>query len=140
MQQTDPETTVPTELASLREYALYFGNLQHQRLNIFLVAESVLFAGVATTLDPAHQTFRAALSSFGLMLTLLLWRTLVRMQRIVDRADRELTKVDDVYRRLMPLKSSFPMSWFLTRLINAWWLPAMFASAWVLILSWSTIQ
>ena len=137
MPQPDETASVPSDdPASLRELALYFGNLQHQRLNHVLLAESLLFAGVATTLDPRFHLFRMALSLFSLLLTLLLWRTLWGMQVIVDRADSYLRARDALYRQLSPAtRSSVAAS-----SIYAWWLPSMFTVAWVVVFFWSLCQ
>lgn len=94
--------------AELRELAFYFGELQHQRLNIFLLAETILFAGAFAALDPRFSRARTALAVLALVVTGLLWRTLRRLQAIVDKADCKLCDADPLYKEI----SSDASSWF----------------------------
>lgn len=122
-----------TTRAEVREVAFYFGNLQHQRLNIFLLAETILGAVVAMNAK-SDALGLAIVSVFGLIVTGLLWRTLRRLEQTNARADTLLRYLDPIYGWL---HSGRPDDRLSTAKVHRFWLPLSFAIGWSGTLFWA---
>lgn len=134
---TTPEPlSSPPDLRALREVMFYLGNLQHQRLNILLLAETVLGA-IATLLVPeGASAVLFAFTAFGLATTLLIWRTIWRLEEKLERADALLRKHDKVF---SDIHQGDPKKSFSTASIHSFWLPLLFALGWAVALAWTAV-
>ena len=82
-QQVKVDTNWSDEVA--KHLLLHVDDLFHQRVNIFLVAEGILFAALAATLNCTQYTIvRVLICTAGVSVTLLLGYTLLRLYDGLD--------------------------------------------------------
>ena len=72
----DPEVT--------KLILLHIDGIFHQRINIFLVAESIFFAGVVAGWQSGQNLLKISISIMGLLFTMFLMHTLIRLRIGLD--------------------------------------------------------
>lgn len=138
-----PDSREETKILTTDQRDRVFANLLHEetvfynRLNIFLVCESLLFAGVVSSLGEEHLAgLLKVICGVGLALSFLWWCAqvdkLIFYRALIDRARETVPEFDDTikitderrkgWRRLLHTAGSS------TVLANAF--PLMFVGAW----------
>ena len=116
------------DAGTLRELAYYLGNLQHQRLNIFLVAETLLGAVAVRGLQDGWAGLQIFVATLGFIVTALIWRTIRRLEEKILRTDEQLRAVDPAYKEMVAANADAPFS---TSKVHRFWLPLVFLLAWL---------
>jgi hypothetical protein len=130
----EPRFADPTEQQRLWELTIHEDNVFSDSQNLFVIAESMLVAGHAATLDASAESAAVAIGGIGLVLTLawayVSWRQGLLVEYIQSHARRELRE----YRELVEQQPMAGPVVIRSRVVFAFVVPLLLATLWILLL------
>jgi len=114
-----------------KKLLLHADNLFHQRVNIFFVSEAIFFTALSELWDE-YCAVKVVVCGFGLIFTLFLWWTLLRLNKGLDWLKRKFRKLDStgIYEEYDKLG----MNGVRSVSVYVCFVPSLFVVGWILLL------